>query len=159
LLHSTHKAIGERIAAELGFSEENARIFVEGSTGPDSHGDFPHHVGKDRKILGKLDEARTLFLLKDEYSYGEVANALHYVRDKWTRTKEGEEEGTVGMRDEEFMQSVQRLNLPRETKEEYLGVAESSNCKNLGIESLLNHRGESGTETTPVASMFSLMRR
>ena len=140
MLQSTHKAIGQRIAAELGFSKENARIFIDGSTDPDSHGDFPHHVGKDRKILGKLDEARTLFLLKDEYSYGEVANALHYVRDKWTRTKEGEEEGTVAMHDEEFMQSVHRLNLPREAKEDYLGVAESLlTVKNLGIESLLNH--------------------
>jgi len=140
MFRSTHKAIGERIAAELGFSEENAKIFVDGSTGPDSHGDFPHAVGKDRKILGKLDEARMLFLLNDEYAYGEVANALHYIRDKWARTKEGEEEEAVVMDDEEFMQSVQRLNLPKDAKEDYLGVAESLlTVKNLGIESFLDH--------------------
>ncbi len=108
--------------------------------GPDSHGDFPHDVGKERKILSKLDEARTLFLFKDEFSYGEVANALHYIRDKWSRTREDEEEGILVMSDEEFMQSVQRLNLPREVKEDYLDVAESLlTVKNLGIESFLNH--------------------
>jgi hypothetical protein len=124
----------------LGFSEENARIFVSGSTGPDSHGDFPHAFGKDRKILDKLDEARTLFLLNDEYSYGEVANALHYIRDKWTRTKEGEKEDAVEICDEEFMQSIEHLGMPEEAKKVYLGVAESLlTVKNLGIESFFDH--------------------
>ena len=140
MLRSTHKAIGQRVAAELGFSEEDARIFVDGSTGPDSHGDFPHAVGKDRKILSKLDEARTLFLLNDEYAYGEVANALHYIRDKWVRTDKVKEEEAVVMNDEEFKQSVQLLNLPEEAKEDYLGVTESLlTGKNLGIESFLDH--------------------
>ena len=51
MFRSTHNAIGEQIAAELGFSGENAKIFVDGSTGPDSHGDFPHATGKDRAEL------------------------------------------------------------------------------------------------------------
>ena len=140
MLRSMHRVIGERIAVELGFSEENMRIFVDGSTGPDSHGDFPHAAGKDRKILGKIDEARTLFFLNDEYSYGEVANALHYVRDKWTRTPEGEKEVAVLMDDEGFMQSVKRLNLPKEAKEVYLGVAETLLAiKNSGIDSWFDH--------------------
>ena len=140
MLRSTHKAIGERITAELGLSEENARIFIEGSTGPDSHADFPHAVRKERKILAKLDEARTLFLLNDEYSYGEVANALHYIRDKWTRTREGERENAVEMNDQEFMRSVELLDLPEEAKKTYLGVAKSLlEVKNSGIESFFDH--------------------
>ena len=48
MLRTTHKAIAERIASELGFSEENTKIFISGSTGPDSHGDFPHATGHNK---------------------------------------------------------------------------------------------------------------
>jgi hypothetical protein len=68
MLRTTHKAIAERIACELGFSEENTEIFISGSTGIDTHGDFPHATGHNRKILIKIDTARTLFLQNDEYS-------------------------------------------------------------------------------------------
>ena len=49
MLRGTHKAFAEKIALELGFSGLNARVFIDGSLGPDSHGDFPHDYGKNAK--------------------------------------------------------------------------------------------------------------
>ena len=83
MLRGTHKAFAEKIALELGFSGLNARVFIDGSLGPDSHGDFPHDFGKNAKLLHKLDAARDLYHLKDEYAYGELGNVLHYIQDKW----------------------------------------------------------------------------
>jgi len=83
MLRDTHKAFAEKIALELGFSGLNTRVFIDGSVGPDSHGDFPHDHGKNSKLLYKLDVARDLYHLKDEYAYGELGNVLHYIQDKW----------------------------------------------------------------------------
>jgi hypothetical protein len=136
MLRTTHKVIAERIASELEFSEKNTEIFVSGSTGPDSHGDFPHATGHDGKILSKIDVARTLFLQNDEYSYGELANALHYIRDKWTRNPEVASEQVVLLDDDQFLESVKQLKLPKQAAEEYMSVANLLlYTKNSGIES------------------------
>jgi hypothetical protein len=136
MLRTTHKAIAERIASELGFSEENTKIFISGSTGPDSHGDFPHATGHNSKILGKIDTARNLFLQNDEYSYGELANALHYIRDKWTHNPEVEIEQVIIFDDEQFLKSVEQLNIPKKVAEEYISLANMLLfTKNSGIES------------------------
>jgi hypothetical protein len=140
MLRTTHKAIAERIASELGFSEENTKIFISGSTGPDSHGDFPHATGHNSKILSKIDMARTLFLQNDEYSYGELANALHYIRDKWTRNIEVETEQVVILDDDQFLKSVKHLNIPKKAAEEYISLANMLLfTKNSGIESWFDH--------------------
>ena len=140
MLRTTHKAIAERIASELGFSEENTKIFISGSTGPDSHGDFPHATGHNSKILSKIDTARTLFLQNDEYSYGELANALHYIRDKWTRNPEVETEQVVILDDDQFLKSVKNLNIPKKAAEEYMSLANMLLfTKNSGIESWFDH--------------------
>jgi hypothetical protein len=140
MLRTTHKAIAERIASELGFSEENTKIFISGSTGPDSHGDFPHATGHDRKILSKIDTARTLLLQNDEYSYGELANALHYIRDKWTRNPEVETEQVVILDDGQFLKSIEQLNIPKKVAEEYMSLANMLLfTKNSGIESWFDH--------------------
>jgi hypothetical protein len=135
-----HKAIAERIACELGFSKEDTQIFVSGSIGPDSHADFPHATGHDRKIMSKIDTARTLFLQNDEYSYGELANALHYIRDKWTRNPEVESEQVAFLDDDKFLLSVEHLNMPKQVAEEYLSVANVLLfTKKGGIESWFDH--------------------
>lgn len=115
MLGTTHKAIAERIASELVFSEENTKIFISGSIGPDTHGDFPHATGHNSKILNKIDTARTLFLQNDEYSYGELANALHYIRDKWTHNPEVEIEQVTILDDVHFLKSVEQLNIPKKS--------------------------------------------
>ena len=140
MLRTTHKAIAERIASELGFSEENTKIFISGSTGPDSHGDFPHATGHNSKILSKIDTARTLFLQNDEYSYGELANALHYIRDKWTHNPEVETEQVIIFDDEQFLKSVEQLNIPKKVADEYMALANMLLfTKNSGIESWFDH--------------------
>jgi hypothetical protein len=154
MLRTTHKAIAERIASELEFSEENTKIFIAGSTGPESHGDFPHATGHNNKILSKIDMARTLFLQNDEYSYGELANALHYIRDKWTHNPEAETEQVTIFDDKQFLKSVKELDIPKKAAEEYMSLANmllfTKNSGNRGLIIL----GEFGIETTPVASMF-----
>jgi hypothetical protein len=140
MLRTTHKAIAERIASELEFSEENTKIFISGSTGPDSHGDFPHATGHNRKILSKIDTARTLFLQNDEFSYGELANALHYIRDKWTHTPEVETEQVIIFDDEQFLKSVKQLNISKKAAEEFISLANMLLfTKNSGIESWFDH--------------------
>jgi hypothetical protein len=101
-----HKAITERIAGELGYSGENKQIFVSGSIGPDSHADFPHAVGKNKKILNRIETAQTSYLENDEYAYGELANALHYIQDKWVDDSAVENEATLITDDEEFLESI-----------------------------------------------------
>jgi hypothetical protein len=140
MLRTTHKAIAKRIASELGFSEENTKIFISGSTGPDSHGDFPHATGHNSKILSKIDKARTLFLQNDEYSYGELANSLHYIRDKWTHTPEAETEQVIILDDSQFLKSVEELNIPKKAAEEYMSLANMLLfTKKSGIESWFDH--------------------
>jgi hypothetical protein len=140
MLGTTHKAIAERIASELVFSEENTKIFISGSIGPDTHGDFPHATGHNSKILNKIDTARTLFLQNDEYSYGELANALHYIRDKWTHNPEVEIEQVTILDDVHFLKSVEQLNIPKKIAEEYIGIANMLLfTKNSGIESWFDH--------------------
>jgi hypothetical protein len=140
MLRTTHKAIAERIASELGFSEENTKIFISGSTGPDTHGDFPHATGHNSKILSKIDTARTLFLQNDEYAYGELGNALHYLRDKWTHNPEVETEQVIILDDAQFLKSVEKLNAPKKTAEEYMSLVNMLLfTKNSGIESWFDH--------------------
>jgi hypothetical protein len=140
MLRTTHKAIAERIASELEFSEENTKIFISGSTGPDSHGDFPHATGHNSKILSKINTARTLFLQNDEYSYGELANALHYIRDKWTHNPEVETEQVIIFDDNQFPKSIEELNIPKKAAEEYMSIANMLLfTKNSGIESWFDH--------------------
>jgi hypothetical protein len=140
MLRTTHKAIAERIASELEFSEENTKIFIAGSTGPESHGDFPHATGHNNKILSKIDMARTLFLQNDEYSYGELANALHYIRDKWTHNPEAETEQVTIFDDKQFLKSVKELDIPKKAAEEYMSLANMLLfTKNSGIESWFDH--------------------
>jgi hypothetical protein len=133
-------AIAEKIAVELGFSEENTEIFVSGSIGPDSHADFPHKTGKDQKILSKIDVARTLFLQNDEYAYGELGNALHYIQDKWVSDESSRGEVALIVSDDLFLESIKQSSLPDEAIEEYLKVADALlTVKNRGIESWFNH--------------------
>jgi hypothetical protein len=140
MLRTTHKAIAERIASELGFTEENTKIFISGSTGPDSHGDFPHATGHNSKILSKIDTARTLFLQNDEYSYGELANALHYIRDKWTHTPEAETEQVIILDDSQFLKFVEELNIPKKVAEKYMSLTNMLLfTKKSGIESWFDH--------------------
>lgn len=68
MLRSTYKIVAELISDEPGFSRENTFIFVDGTIGPDTYGDFPHKTGKNSKILQKIDEARQPLFLNDEYS-------------------------------------------------------------------------------------------
>ncbi len=140
MLRTTHKAIAERIASELRFSEENTKIFIDGSTGPDSQGDFPHATGHNKKTLLKIDKARNLFLQNDEYAYGELANALHYIRDKWTHNPEVETEQVLILDDDKFLKSVEKLNIPKKVAEEYMSLANMLLfTKNSGIDSWFDH--------------------
>lgn len=140
MLRTNHKAIAQKIAAELKFSTENTSIFVSGSIGPDSHADFPHATGKDRKILSKIETARTLYLMNDEYSYGELGNALHYIQDKWVNNPPNEQEAIFASDDDDFLKSVKQMKTPDETAKEYLSIANTLlTTKNTGIESWFNH--------------------
>jgi len=135
-----HKVTGEKIACELGFTEENTQIFVDGSIGPDSHADFPHAVGKNKKILNLIEKARTSYLENDEYAYGELANALHYIQDKWVSDSISEEEPDLMVDDSQFLETIKSLTISEKEKEEYLEVANALlTVKNHGIESWFDH--------------------
>jgi hypothetical protein len=135
-----HKTFAERIACDLGFSEENTRIFVSGSIGPDSHADFPHATGKNKKILSKIETARALHLQNDEYAYGELGNALHYIQDKWVSDSAVENELALTPDDDHFLESIKSLTLSEKVVEEYLEVANALlTVKNRGIEAWFNH--------------------
>jgi hypothetical protein len=135
-----HKAIAERIACELGFSKENTQIFVSGSIGPDSHADFPHATGKNKKILNKIETARTLYLERDDYAYGELGNALHYIQDKWVSDTDVENDAALTADDDLFLESIKLSALSEKIGEEYLEMANTLlNIKNHGIESWFNH--------------------
>jgi hypothetical protein len=140
-MHRTiHKIIGEKIACELGFTNQNTQIFVDGSTGPDSHADFPHAVGKNKKILKLIETARTSYLENDEYAYGELANALHYIQDKWVSDSLSEEEPDLMVDDDQFLEAIKSLTISEKEIEEYLEMANSLlTVKNQGIESWFDH--------------------
>lgn len=140
MLYTTHKIIAQKIAHELGFSEENTEIFVSGAVGPDSHADFPHASGKDKKILSKIDAARDLYFLNDEYAHGEIANALHYIQDKWISDIVFQDEAAIIDDDDLFLTSIKQSTEPEKVLEEYLQLASSlMTIRNNGIDSWFDH--------------------
>ena len=141
MLRSTHKIIAEKIASQLGFSAETTHIFIDGTLGPDTHGDFPHKTGKNSKILQKIDEARQLVFLNDEYAYGELGNALHYVQDKWMDDVKIEKETNPIADDKSFLEKIKQAQFPENLKQEYLNIAiVLLKIKNTGIDSWFNHQ-------------------
>ncbi len=141
MLRSTHKIIAEKIANQLGFSAETTYIFVDGMLGPDTHGDFPHKTGKDSKILKKIDEARQLVFLNDEYAYGELGNALHYIQDKWVGDVKIENETNLATDDNAFIEKIKQVQFLENLKQEYLNIANVLlKIKNAGIDSWFNHQ-------------------
>ena len=141
MLRSTHKIIAEAIADQLGFSPENAFIFVDGTLGPDTHGDFPHKTGKNSKILQKIEKARQLFFLNDEYAYGELGNALHYIQDKWVDDIKIENETNLANDDNPFLEKINQAQFPENVKQEYHNIADTLlKIKNSGLDSWFNHQ-------------------
>jgi hypothetical protein len=135
-----HKLIGEKIAFELGFAKENAQIYVDGCIGPDSHADFPHAVGKNKKLLNLIETARTSYMENDEYAYGELGNALHYIQDKWVSDSLSEEEHDLMVDDGQFLEAIKSSTISEKEIEEYLEFANSLlTVKNHGIESWFDH--------------------
>ncbi len=135
-----HRTLAERIGAELKLPEEELGIFIDGSVGPDSWGNFPHEKGKDRSILSKIDAARNLFLLNDIYCYGELGNALHYLQDKWTHQITAVDKIELIEDDTLFPQTIIETNMPKKTVEEYLRIADFlALIKSRGIESVFEH--------------------
>lgn len=124
MLRDTHKAFAEKIAKELGFSEDNTWIFVDGSMGPDTHGDFPHDKGKSSKLLSKLDEARELYHFNDEYAYGELGNAIHYLQDRWVGNSKSENQLEI-IDDKQLSTIVKQPDILKETTEEYESIIDS----------------------------------
>jgi len=139
MLRGTHKAFAEKIALELGFSGLNARIFIDGSLGPDSHGDFPHDHGKNAKLLRKLDAARDLYHLKDEYAYGELGNVLHYIQDKWVGNSADSNQTEIIL-DEQLSDLINQSKISRESAEEYASMLDILfTSKNDGVDSWFDH--------------------
>jgi hypothetical protein len=139
LLRVTHKLIGEKIAAELKLSEEDTQLLVSGLLGPDSHVDFPHQTGKDKKILDKIETARELFLINDDECYGELGNALHYIQDKLVHDTNAEQVATL-VEDMQFVEAIAQSLMTKKTIKAYLKLANSLlTIKNSGIESWFSH--------------------
>jgi hypothetical protein len=135
---SLHKLIGLMIAQELKFSVENTAIFVEGCLGPDSHGDFPHEGGKDKRILSLINEARDLYFLNDEFAFGKLGNALHYIEDKWVRNGSNCDERILNF--ESVLKSVDTLAIAEESKSLYKSMVKNlSIVKNCGVEAWFDH--------------------
>ncbi len=140
MLRIFHKAISEKIAYELKLSEKNAQIFVDGSLGPDTHGDFPHQTGKEKKIMYKIEIARTRFHENDDECYGQLGNALHYIQDKWCNNQALDEKSVTILDDKSFLQSISQLATSEKTKANYLLTANTlATIKTKGIESWFNH--------------------
>jgi len=127
--------MAEKIAAELDLSPADTQSLVSGSLGPDSHADFPHATGKDGKILYNLDNARALFLENDDYCYGELGNALHYIQDKWSNNNEAEK--TVALvSDEALLKHINQSETMNDTQKNYLETVNMLlKIKKSGIES------------------------
>jgi hypothetical protein len=141
MLRRTHKIIAEKIADNLGFSIRNSAIFVDGTLGPDTHGDFPHKTGKNSKILHKIDEARRLSFLNDEYAYGELGNALHYIQDKWVDDVNIANETNLTTDDRAFTEKIKQAQMPENLKKEYLNIANTLlRISNNGIDEWFNHQ-------------------
>lgn len=135
-----HRTLAERIGTELKLPEEEFKILVDGSVGPDSWGNFPHEKGKDRSILSKIDAARNLFLLNDIYCYGELGNAFHYMQDKWTHKITSEDKIVILDDDTLFRQNIIETTMPKETTEEYLRIADFlAILRSRGIEAVFEH--------------------
>jgi len=139
LLPINHRIMAEKIAAELDLSPADTQSLVSGSLGPDSHADFPHATGKDGKILYNLDNARALFLENDDYCYGELGNALHYIQDKWSNNNEAEK--TVALvSDEALLKHINQSETMNDTQKNYLETVNMLlKIKKSGIESWFNH--------------------
>lgn len=141
MLRDTHKRIAEKIAYDLDFSTENAHIFVVGTLGPDTHGDFPHKTGKNSKILQKIDAARQLFFLNDEYAYGELGNALHYLQDKWVDDVKIADDIELSTDDTTFKDTIRHAQITENLKRDYLSIADIlARIKDNGIDAWFNHQ-------------------
>ena len=140
MLRSIHKIIAEKISTTLGFSIHDAYIFVDGTLGPDTHGDFPHKIGKNRKILYKLDEARQLFFFRDEYAYGELGNALHYIQDKWVDDVTILNETPLITEDSALIEKINQSQMTLDLKKKYLNIANILHkIGNNGIDDWFDH--------------------
>ncbi len=142
MLRITHKIIAEKIASNLSFSPQNSNIFVDGVLGPDTHGDFPHKTGKDSKILQKISEARQIFFLNDDCSYGELGTALHYIQDKWVDDFKFVNQTNLPIDDDSvFTEKIEHKQMPENLKQEYLKIAKMLfRIKDFGIDSWFNHQ-------------------
>ncbi|MFB3889987.1 MAG: hypothetical protein ACE14S_10890 [Candidatus Bathyarchaeia archaeon] len=127
--------MAERIAAELHLSREATHLLADGSVGPDSHADFPHATGKDSKILRMIGEARTFFLENDDYCYGVLGNALHYVQDKWVPEETPGEKSLVFLDDTSLQRYITDNVASRKALKDYSKAARSLvEIKNQGID-------------------------
>jgi hypothetical protein len=133
-----HKTIGNKICRELGLNEKNSFIFVDGCIGPDSHCDFPHDLTKQKKALSKIDKARSLHFLNDEYAYGEIGNALHYIQDIWVNQNNSTENDLLN--DDRLLELIENTELPTQIQEDYKQLAsELLTIERSGIEEWFNH--------------------
>ena len=141
MLRSTHKVIAEKIAESLSFSTRNAHFFVDGTLGPDTHGDFPHKSGKNSTILHKIDEARQLFFFNDEYAYGELGNALHYIQDKWVDDVDVANQAGLVTDDRVLIEKIEQAKLSQNLKKQYLNIANILHrIGDNGIDDWFNHQ-------------------
>lgn len=141
MLRNYHKIIAETIADQLNFSPETTSIFIDGMLGPDTHGDFPHKTGKNRKILQKIGEARQLFFLNDDCAFGELGNGLHYIQDRWVDDIKIETETNLITDDKAFTGKITQAKFPEKLRQDYLNIADVIlKIKNNGIDSWFNHQ-------------------
>lgn len=139
MLRETHRIIAEKIADQLNFTSQNRCIYIDGILGPDTHGDFPHNKGRNQKILQLIDEARELYFLNDEYAYGKIANALHYIQDKWVDDTKTQTQAKFIDNDIQ-LEEIIKTQMPQETKKQYQNLINtlSTIIKN-GIDTWFNH--------------------
>jgi hypothetical protein len=100
---------------------------------------FPHEVGKEKKTLAKIDQARTLYFLNDEYAYGELGNALHYIQDKWVDNASILTEASL-FDDNGLLEHLEELVLYEQIRAQYRQIAKNLiDIKNSGIEAWFDH--------------------
>jgi hypothetical protein len=141
MLRSTHKIIAEKIANCLALSTQGAYLFVDGTLGPDTHGDFPHNTGKNSKILQKIEDARQLFFLNDDCAYGELGNALHFIQDRWVDDIRIPNEASLFTDDQVFLEKIKKTQMSENLKQQYIDLANMLiKIKDNGIDSWFNHQ-------------------
>ena len=84
MIEATHKKIADIISANLKLIDSERGLLRNGSVLPDYQHDFPHHTGKSQTIKTEIENARKLFLEKDDECYMRLGIALHYIQDGWT---------------------------------------------------------------------------